>query len=91
MTPPVQPLDLSRLRVHPLAQRESLTRAEEILLAPEAPSPPCPDRILPLIGDCATHIRTARARGATVLLLYGAHLLRNGAAAILDRLMARGC
>ena len=89
MTPPVQPLDLRQLRVWPLAQRESLTRAEDVLLAPETPPPPCPERILPLIDDCAKNIRAARARGATVLLLYGAHLLRNGAAAILDRLMER--
>ena len=31
------PLDLSRLRVLPLAERESLTRADDILLDPDAP------------------------------------------------------
>ena len=90
MNPPVQPLDLTKLRVLPLAQRESLTRVEDILIAPEGPPASCPDRILPLVSNCAARIRAARARGASILLLYGAHLIRNGAAAILDRLMAGG-
>jgi hypothetical protein len=90
MKPPIALLDLRRLRVFPLAERVSLTRVEDILLAPEAPPPPCPERVRPLIAACARHIRAARERGATVLLLYGAHLLRNGASLILDRLMADG-
>ena len=38
----VQPLDLRRLRIFPLAERRSLTRAEEILISPEAPPPALP-------------------------------------------------
>ncbi len=34
---PIEPLDLSRLKVLPLAERVSLTRADEILLDPDAP------------------------------------------------------
>lgn len=90
MKPPVQPLDLARLRVRPLAERASLTRVGEILIPPEAPPAPCPPGVAPLISACAARLRAARERGATVLLLYGAHLLRNGAALILDRLMAEG-
>ena len=41
----ITPLDLSRLRVRPLAERESLTRVDEILIDPDAapaalPEPP---------------------------------------------------
>jgi len=36
------------------------------------------------IRVCADRIRRARERGASVILFYGAHLLRNGAALILD-------
>jgi hypothetical protein len=43
-----------------------------------------------LIEDCARKIAAARARGAAVMLIYGAHLLRNGAARILERMMAGG-
>ena len=38
----VQPLDLSRLKVYPLAQRKSLTRADDILLDPDAGRGRCP-------------------------------------------------
>jgi hypothetical protein len=48
------------------------------------------DRIAPLVHDCADKIRAAHKRGATVLLIYGAHLLRNGTARILERMMSRG-
>jgi hypothetical protein len=86
----VQPLDLSRLKVLPLAQRKSLTRVEEILVAPEIPPKPCPDAVRQSVTQCAERIAAARQRGASVMLLYGAHLLRNGAALILERMMARG-
>src|ERR1700685_1782996 len=86
----VDPLDLSRLKVFPLAERKSLTRADDILLDPSAPARTCSTPIAELIGKCARHIRAARERNATVMLIYGAHLLRNGAASILERMMARG-
>ena len=86
----VRPLDLSRLKVFPLAERASLTRADDILFDPDAPPPPCSDRNAALVRDCAARIRAARDRGAAVMLIYGAHLLRNGSARALDRLMERG-
>lgn len=82
----IHPLDLSKLKVLPLAQRKSLTRVEDILIAPDSPPPPCPDGV----KECAEKIRAARARSAGVMLFYGAHLLRNGAALILDRMMEQG-
>jgi hypothetical protein len=87
---PVQPLDLTKLRVLPLAARRSLTRADDILTDPDAPPPPCPDRAVPMVEGAAEAIRSARDRGAAVILIYGAHLLRNGAARILERMMAAG-
>ncbi len=86
----VTPLDLSKLRVFPLAQRRSLTRADEVLVDPDAMPAPCGERIESLIADCAARIISARSRGAAVMLIYGAHLLRNGAALVLERMMARG-
>lgn len=86
----VQPLDLRKLRVYPLSQRASLTRADDILIDPNASPPPVSDRNAALIGECAARIRAARERGASVMLIYGAHLLRNGTARILERLMADG-
>jgi hypothetical protein len=85
----VEPIDLSKLKVFPLAERKSLTRADDIVIDPDTPPKPCPEKLAPLIRDCANSIRAARKRGAAVMLIYGAHLLRNGAAKILDRMMGQ--
>ena len=84
------PLDLGRLRVYPLSERRSLTRAEEILVDPASPPKPLDANLMGAIDEAADRIRAARQRGASVMLIYGAHLLRNGAALILDSLMANG-
>jgi len=84
------PIDLKKLRVLPLAERQSLTRAEDILLDPASAPRPLPDDARAAIRACAAQVRQARQRGATVMLIYGAHLLRNGAAGILERLMRHG-
>jgi len=85
-----QPLDLSRLRVFPLAERTSLTRADDILIPEDAPAPPLAGDLAAAVDRCAEDVRAARAKGAAVILIYGAHLLRNGAAALLGRLMQGG-
>jgi hypothetical protein len=90
MNPPIQPLDLGKLKVFPLAERRSLTRADDILISPDAPLPPLPVESVAAIRNCAARIGAARERGASVMLIYGAHLLRNGAALLLDRMMERG-
>jgi hypothetical protein len=82
-------LDLSRVKVFPLAERRSLTRAEDILMAPEVAPPVLSDPLQHSVAACADAILRARSRGSSVMLLYGAHLLRNGAALILERMMAR--
>ena len=85
----VEPIDLSQLKVFPLSERKSLTRADEILIDPDSAAKPCPERILPLIKQCAQNILAARERSASIMLIYGAHLLRNGTAKILERMMDR--
>jgi hypothetical protein len=87
---PVRPLDLARLQVLPLAQRRSLTRADDILVQPASAPRPVSPALAAVIAGCAARVRAARERGAGIMLIYGAHLLRNGAALILDSLMARG-
>ncbi len=86
----VQPLDLARLKVFPLAERRSLTRADDILIDPDSAPASCPEGFEALIEGCAARIKAARRRGAAVMLIYGAHLLRNGAARIVERMMAGG-
>ena len=90
MNPPVPPLDPHALRLRPLAERRSLTRVGDILIPPDAPPGPLPEKAAAAVRECTAAIRAARRCEAAVMLIYGAHLLRNGAAAILDRLMAAG-
>lgn len=87
---PITPLDLSRLKVFPLAERQHLTRADEILVDPDMPPKPVSETNMELIPACARSLRAAKERGASIMLIYGAHLLRNGAARILERMMADG-
>ncbi|HWD91769.1 MAG TPA: hypothetical protein VG938_05395 [Verrucomicrobiae bacterium] len=84
------PIDLKQLRVYPLETRRSLTRIDDVLLSPEAERPAVPEAVAQQIAKCADSIREAKAKGAAILLIYGAHLLRNGAGRILDRMMERG-
>ncbi len=84
------PLDLSKLRVFPLAERRSLTTVEAILIDPDTQPARLDEATLARVVACAKEIRSARERRSTVMLIYGAHLLRNGAALILDRMMADG-
>ena len=72
-----KPLDLTRLRVQPLSSRRSLSRIEDILIDPDG-SPPAAGAAAASIDQCHRDIRRALDRNAGVLLLYGAHLIKNG-------------
>lgn len=85
-----QPLDPRKLKVFPLAERKSLTRIEDVLISPDAVTTAVAGPVGAQIRECAAKILAARQRGAGVILMYGAHLLRNGAALILEQMMARG-
>ncbi|HKI70679.1 MAG TPA: hypothetical protein VKA67_13920 [Verrucomicrobiae bacterium] len=85
-----EPLDLKKVKVYPLAERESLNSLRKILVDPTQPPPPCSTANLEAIHDCATRIRSARKRNASVILMYGAHLVKNGAHRIMDSLMEQG-
>ncbi len=82
--------DWSKLTTFPLSERKSLTFADEILIDPDSTPKPCQDEVSQAVENCVSQIITARQQNAGVILMYGAHLLRNGAALILDRMMQRG-
>jgi len=84
------PIDLTHLRVRPLGQRRSLSSVEQVLVDPAAPAPPLSESTQEYIDEAAQHVLGARRGGASVMLIYGAHLLRNGAALIVDRMLERG-
>jgi hypothetical protein len=78
------------VRVYPLAKRDSMSRIEDILVRPESPAPSLRAEVEPLVQRCARDVAAARKRNAAVLLMYGAHLVKNGASLLVDRLMERG-
>ncbi len=84
------PLDLKKIKVQPLTERRTLSTLEGILLAPDAARPPCPPEVMTQIQDCAARIRAARERGAAVMLIFGAHLVKNGLHAVVNRLVDKG-
>ena len=95
MSSPPKPLDLKRVKVLPLSQRRSLSSIEKILVDPA--TSPSSDEINAeelqatiFVPDCAEKIRAARRRDASVILMYGAHLVKNGAHRIVNALIDRG-
>ena len=87
--PPV-PLDLKKIKVLPLAQRKTLTTLKEILVDLKEPAPGCTLESSAILRDCAAQIRAARKRDASVMLIFGAHLVKNGLHKVVNRLVERG-
>lgn len=85
-----KPLDLKKVRVYPLAQRHSLSELGKMLIDPQQSPPPCSPQLLDSIAACAQALKAARHRHAGVMLLYGAHLIKNGAMSIVNALLERG-
>ena len=78
------PLDLRKLKVYTLAERDSQSRLEEILVEPGEAPPTCPENVSKTIRDCAQKIKAALKRNAPVMLIYGAHLIKNGGQLLLN-------
>lgn len=85
-----KPLDLTKLKVYPLQQRHSQSKVEEILVEPSQAPAPCDDALRKIIHQCAQAIRSALKRKAGVMLIYGAHLIKNGGQLLLNQMMERG-
>jgi len=90
MTPYPDPIDLKKVRVYPLAERQSLSSIDTLLVDPAKPPPRCTADSSASIRKCAEEITAARRRKASVMLLYGAHLIKNGAQRIVNALVERG-
>ena len=85
-----QPIDLRKVKVYPLAERESLSRLDRILVEPSQPPRACAGAALKAVQECAQRVAAARKAKASVVLMYGAHLIKNGAMQIVNRLMDLG-
>src|SRR6476620_10384556 len=85
-----EPIDLKNIKVYPLAQRQSLSSIEKLLVDPDGPAPPVDSGLRKAIDLCASKIADARKRKSSVMLIYGAHLIKNGALRIVNRLAEGG-
>ena len=83
-------IDLTKVRAYPLVERETLTTIEEILVDADQAPPPCSPETQTAIRGCLQRITAARQRGASVILMYGAHLIKNGGLQIINRLIEKG-
>jgi hypothetical protein len=85
-----EPLSLRKVKALPLSQRDSLSSLEKILIDPAQAPASFPAGQLGSLDSCAKAIRNARARGASVMLTYGAHLIKNGALRLVIELLEKG-
>jgi hypothetical protein len=86
----MKPIDLSKLKTYPLAERDSLAGIEEILVDPDSTPAELSPANAEHIARCASDIRAAREKGASVMYIFGAHLIKNGAHLLLEKLMTGG-
>lgn len=85
---PYPQFDRSKLNLLPLDQRVHDVDLSEVLLDPVLPPPEFSHPALPVLGEAMAEAR--RTYNATVLLMYGAHVIRTGNAAYMIELMERG-
>jgi hypothetical protein len=85
-----EPIDLAKIKVYPLAERKSLSSIDKLLIDPNRPAPSCGPEIGEAIANCTQRVVAARKRCASVVLMYGAHLIKNGAMPIVISLIEGG-
>lgn len=85
---PYPKFDRSRLSILPLNERIHDIDLEKTAISPDSPVPEFND---PAIEPLADAIVTARREyGATVLMMYGAHVIRTGNSPLMIEMMKRG-
>src|SRR4029079_1895759 len=57
---------------------------------PESTPADCSAELQEAVNGCVAQIRNARQRDASVMLIYGAHLIKNGAMSIVIQLIEQG-
>lgn len=83
-------MDFSKLKVYPIATRKSLSKLEDILVPLDAPLRPCSESVEQSIQRCAEAVSQAKAKGKSVILMFGAHLIKNGCQNFVNDLVRKG-
>jgi hypothetical protein len=87
---PHEQLDGQQLQVWPLSERDSQLQIETIAVDPASSPPAIPERVGEQVDALAERLRAARQAGASRMLAYGAHLIKNGGGPLLNWLIAEG-
>jgi hypothetical protein len=82
--------DRRRLRLLPLASRQSSVRFPADAVSPDAPAPALGPTGVAVLQEAVGKIRAARAAGRPVMCAFGAHTIKNGLGPVLIRLLERG-
>ena len=83
-------MDPAKLDVFPLATRRNLLSLDALRQDPSAPPPELGPALAEKIHHLSERVIGARARGAAVMLGYGAHLVKNGAGPLVNALIEEG-
>jgi len=86
----MQRFDRSKLRFLPLGRRAGGISIEQVAVTPLTPLPRIADEERRRIEDIAASIAAARAAGSCVILAFGAHLIKNGLAPLVIRMVEDG-
>lgn len=84
---PYPKIDPSELKVWPLADRKSLFSWDEIAQDPESPALPIEEPCLEQVTELAAQIIAAKQRRSSIILTYGAHLIKNGCGPLVNWLV----
>jgi hypothetical protein len=83
-------MDFSKIKVYPIAERKSLSKLEDILVPLNAPLRDCDPLLEASVYQCVADIKAARAKGKAVILMFGAHLIKNGCQNFVNELVRQG-
>ena len=81
--------NLDKLKVFPLEQRKSKSNINDIAIKPKSLPPPAPE-IQDIVNEVSHRILLAKKQNASIMLAFGAHLVKNGAGPILIEMMKKG-
>ena len=87
---PYKQIDSKKLKVFPLSTRKSKSRIEDVAIDPELPPPSIDSKLAESIEELAKQILKAKEKNASIMMAFGAHLVKNGAGTLLIKLMENG-
>ncbi len=87
---PYPSINNKQIRVFPLASRKSRSDIHDIMVDPDAKPPALSAKDERVMDKLVDRIIAARRQRATVMMAFGAHLVKNGCGLLVIRLMQQG-